>query len=263
MRSYLSIFKARILSLFQYRLAAIAGICTQIFWGIIKVMIITAFYAQSIKSQPISLLQAITFIWLGQAFLQLLPWNIDKELEEQVRGGNVVYELARPLNLYWFWFSRSMAMRIVPTILRSIPLFLIVSLFFDFSSPISWNAAFYFFVSIIFAALLSSAITTIVIISLFWTISGEGIKRLLPSIVMIFSGMIVPLPLFPKWSQLFLDIQPFRGLIDIPCRLYTGVIPTEDAFFYLGFQFFWVLIFVFLGKYLMNKAIKRFVIQGG
>lgn len=263
MRAYLAIFKCRIAALFQYRAAALAGLCTQLFWGLIKVMIMTAFYAGTGSSQPISLAQAATFIWLGQALLQLIPWNIDKEIEEQVKNGNVAYELVRPVDLYWLWYARAMAMRIVPTLLRCIPIFIIAGLFFGLSSPVSWQACVAFALSLIFSACLSASITTLIVITLFWTISGEGVKRLMPHFVVLLSGMIVPLPLFPDWMQPFLSIQPFRGIIDIPCRLYTGIIPSSEALFYLSFQLLWTVFFVVAGKMLIHKAVKRFVIQGG
>jgi ABC-2 type transport system permease protein len=263
MRAYLAVLKARFAILIQYRAAALAGLLTQFFWGILKIMILTAFYAQASGIQPISLEQAVTFIWMGQALLQLLPWNIDKEIEAQVKSGNVAFELIRPLDLYWLWFCRSMAMRLVPTLLRSIPLFVLAGLFLGFAPPISWPAAAAFGASLVFSALLSSAITTLVIMTLFWTVSGEGILRLLPHVVVVFSGMIVPLPLFPEWMQPFLNIQPFRFIIDIPCRLYTGVIPSSEALYYLAFQSLWVLGFVIAGRFLMKKAINQFVIQGG
>jgi ABC-2 type transport system permease protein len=123
MRAYLAILKSRTLILFQYRAAALAGIPTQVFWGMIKIMVFTAFYATASRSHPLNLSQTTTFIWIGQAFLQLLPWNIDKELEEQIKNGNIAYELARPLDLYWYWFARALAMRLTPTVWRCIPLF--------------------------------------------------------------------------------------------------------------------------------------------
>lgn len=263
MKAYLAILKGRLATLFQYRAAAMAGLTTQVFWGIVKVMILTAFYAQTDASEPISLQQAITFIWLGQALLQLLPWNIDKEIEAQVKNGDVAYELIRPLDLYWLWFYRSMAMRLVPTILRCIPLFLLAGLFFGLSKPASLASGIFFGASLIFSAVLSTAMTTLLIISLFWTLSGEGIMRLIPHVVMLFSGMVVPLPLFPSWMQPFLSLQPFRCIIDIPCRLYTGVIPSHEAIYFLGFQCLWVMIFVLLGKILIKKAVKQYVVQGG
>lgn len=263
MKGYLAIFKGRLAALFQYRAAALAGLGTQIFWGIIKVMILTAFFAQSTSAQPISLSQAITFIWLGQALLQLLPWNIDKEIELQVKSGNVAYELIRPLDLYWLWFFRSCAMRVLPTLLRSIPLIILAGLFFDLSRPVSLPAGIAFGCSIVMSTLLSTAITTLVVVSIFWTLSGEGLLRLLPHTVMLLSGMVVPLPLFPNWMQPFLSIQPFRGIIDIPARLYTGVIPSDDAPYYLAFQLLWAVTFLVAGRWLMQKALRQIVIQGG
>lgn len=263
MNPYLAIFKCRFSSLFQYRLAAFAGLTTQIFWGFIKMMIFSAFYAETFSSQPLSLSEAITFIWLGQALLQLVPWNFDKEVEVQIRNGNVAYEMIRPLDLYGYWYFKALAMRFVPTFLRSLPLFTMAGLFFGLSSPASSLSLLAFFVSVLFSLLLSAAITTFVMITFFWTISGEGIMRLLPHIAMLLSGLVVPLPLFPSWMHPFINAQPFRGIIDIPSRLYTGVIPPSEAFFYFAFQLGWTLLFFLLGKMLLNRAIKSFVIQGG
>ena len=55
--------------------------------------------------------QVLVYIWLGQALLALLPWNVDKEIAEQIRSGGVAYELLRPVDLYGFWFARTLAFR--------------------------------------------------------------------------------------------------------------------------------------------------------
>lgn len=262
MRAYIAILKSRSLVLFQYKAAALIGLFTQFFWGLLKILILSAFYASAIAT-PISFDQAKNFIWLGQAFLLLLPWNIDKEIEEQIKNGNVAYELIFPMDLYWYWFTRSLAMRLVPTLWRAVPLFLLAYLIFDLPLPVSGGSAIYFILSLVLSALLSAAITTIIIITLFWTLTGEGILSLVPHVFMLLSGLIVPLPLFPSWMQPFLNIQPLRGIVDIPSRLYMGIIPESQAFYYLTFQILWTFVFVLLGKRLLNKALKKFVVQGG
>ena len=83
MRAYLAILRTRLAVLVQYRSAALAGLGTQLFWGIIKTIVLTAFYASATTTPPISLPQAIIFVWLGQALLGLLPWKVDKEIEAQ------------------------------------------------------------------------------------------------------------------------------------------------------------------------------------
>jgi ABC-2 type transport system permease protein len=78
-RPYLAIFAARFSMLLQYRAAALAGIATQFWFGAIMVMALAAFYGSGRGAPSITLAQAITYIWLGQAFLGLLPWNVDTE----------------------------------------------------------------------------------------------------------------------------------------------------------------------------------------
>lgn len=263
MKPYLAILYARMATLLQYRGAAFAGVVTQVFWAIIKTMVLTAFYREASDPQPISLEEAIAFIWIGQALLALLPWTVDKELEWEVKNGNVSYSLVRPVNLYGLYYARAFAMRTVPAIMRCLPVFLAAMLLYGLPLPISPAASFTFCLSLLFGSLLSSAITTAVVISLFWTLSGEGIQRLMPHATLLLSGLFIPLPLFPDWLQPFLSLQPFRGIIDIPIRLYTGVIPQGEALYYLGFQLVWTLILVGAGRWLMGRALRQIAVQGG
>jgi ABC-2 type transport system permease protein len=263
MRRYVAVFRCRVAALLQYRSAVIASVLTQIFWGMIKMMILVALYSQTTAPQPISLAQAIVFIWIGQATITLLPWSVDEETEEAVKSGTVVYALTQPLDLYWRFFSRSMAGQLIPTLMRALILLPIAWIFFGLSSPVSWGAGIAFASSLLLSVFLSSAITTMVVITLFWTVSGEGIQRILPHLSLILSGMVVPLPLFPDWMQPILSAQPLRGIIDIPCRIYTGLIPLSDVPYSLAFQLFWSAACVVIGRWLIERAQRRIEIQGG
>jgi ABC-2 type transport system permease protein len=269
MKSYCAILRARLLTLLQYRKAAFAGICTQMFWALIFNMIFIAFYRGAHNtSSTIPLEVTLTFNWINQAFWLLIPWNIDKEIERQIKTGSIAYELIRPLNLYWFLFSRAAAVRIAPLLLRTIPYFLISGIFLavyhvEFVHPQSFAVGCTFVASIGCSFLLSSALTTLLMLSLFWTLSGEGIVRILPNITILLSGLIVPLPLFPSWLQPFLEVQPIRGILDIPCRIYTGLIPLDQSLYYLMFQLSWAAIAIALGSYVSKRAIGKIQIQGG
>lgn len=136
-------------------------------------------------------------------------------------------------------------------------------LFLGLKAPVSWHALSCFVGSVFFATLLSASITTLALISLFWTLSGEGILRLLPNIAIFLSGLVVPLPLFPDWLQPFMLTQPFRAVVDIPCRFYTGIIDAGEFGYYAAIQVGWAFFFIMLGKMLMQRAMKNVVIQGG
>lgn len=85
----------------------------------------------------------------------------------------------------------------------------------------------------------------------------------MPSLVMVFSGMIVPLPLFPDFLQPFLENQPFRGLVDVPFRLYTGNIPATELVPELMHQLVWSAAIVLAGRWLLARSMQRVVVQGG
>ena len=262
---------ARFRVLLQYRAAAVAGIVTQIFWGCIKIMVLAAFFAVAVETPPMTFEAVVVYIWLGQVFLGLLPWNHDSELEELFRSGGVAYELLRPLDLYWFWFARTLAFRTAPTLLRMLPgtLFAVAILpviglpEWALTAPASVMHGLVFLVSFIGMVLLSCAVSILISISMFWMLEARGLVVITTGVVPVLSGMVVPLPLFPDWAQPFLQAQPFRGLCDVPFRLYSGDIPLELAGQEIAFQFAWILVLILLGYALIAHARKRVVVQGG
>jgi ABC-2 type transport system permease protein len=120
-----------------------------------------------------------------------------------------------------------------------------------------------FLLSLTAAILLACAVTMLMHVILVLTVSGEGLNRIMPSLVMVLSGMIVPLPLYPDWLQPFLEAQPFRGIIDVPFRIYVGDILPAAALGDIAQQFLWILVFILLGHWLLNRSIKQLVVQGG
>lgn len=263
MRPYLAILSARFRALLQYRAAAIAGLGTQVFWGLIRMMIFIAFYENAPSAPPMQLDQVVAYIWLGQAFLMLLPgFHNDTELEMMIRTGNISYELLRPVDLYNLWLSRSIAGRIAPTALRAAPILVLAAVagWIRLPSPAGLAA---FAAAIIAAAVLSSAICTVLTITMFWTTSGQGIARLSAVAIYFLSGIVIPLPLFPDFMQPILNVLPFRGLMDVPFRLYTGHIAASDGLAVIGQQLAWTAALMLFGRWLLSRGLRRVVVQGG
>lgn len=263
MKKYFAIVQCRAAALLQYRSATFATLANQIFWGMIKVMLFTALFSQTRTPQPLSLSQVVSFIWLSQATVTLLPWDVDEEIEELVKSGNITSSLIQPVDIYWLFFSRCMAMRFIRTIISGAFVITIAVFFCGLSAPVSIASGIAWVGSVVLATLLSSAMTTLVLITLFWTLAGEGLKRVLPYLCLIFTGTSIPLPLFPDWVQPFLNVQPLRGLMDIPSKIYTGIIPLSSLSSYYLFQVVWIFLFVAFGRYLMGRALRRVEIHGG
>jgi ABC-2 type transport system permease protein len=257
--------------LLQYRAAAIAGVCTQIVFGLVLIMIYEAFYRSSIAAvQPMTFAQLASYVWLGQALLATLPWNADAEVRAMVRSGAVAYELCRPVDLYGLWYARALALRTAPTVLRVIPMAIFAIVVLPLVGLDEWRlalptpgAGLAFALAIVFAIALGCAITALVNISLLWTVSGDGMVMIVTTAVSFCSGMIVPLPLFPDWARVILEWLPFAGLVDLPFRIYAGDLPVAELPLVLARQLAWTIALIALGRWLLARGMRRLVVQGG
>ena len=54
MKKYFSFFRLRFAMGLQYRIAALAGISTQFFWGLMEIMIFRAFYQTDATAFPMT-----------------------------------------------------------------------------------------------------------------------------------------------------------------------------------------------------------------
>ena len=113
------------------------------------------------------------------------------------------------------------------------------------------------------ALLLSSAVTALMNASLFWTVTGDGVIRLGPVLVLIFSGMTVPLKLLPDWAQTFLFFQPFMGLVDGPAQILAGSMPLARLPLLIGRQWGWTPAFIAAGRLVLRRGLTRLEVAGG
>jgi ABC-2 type transport system permease protein len=268
---YLAIMAARFRNLLQYRVAALGGLFTQWFFGIVRIMVLEAFYQSTTQAQPMSFPETVGYVWMGQATLLLIPWNVDADIRDQIRSGSVAYELCRPLDLYGLWFARALAWRTAPMLLRMLPMFLIAMVILPLVGPPAWRlvpppslaAGLLWVAALAGAVLVSSALTVLMSITMFWTVSAEGIQVLLTVGVTVLGGLAIPLPLFPDWAQGIIYNLPFPAVLDFPSRIFIGQIPVADAPIVLARQLGWTLVLVVLGRWLMSRGARRLVVQGG
>lgn len=263
MSPYRAMVAARFRLHLQYRAAAMAGVVTQVFFGLVLVAVLRAFYASADTPPPLALPAALSYLWLSQAFFSLLPWRGDPDVSALVRSGGVAYELLRPTNLYALWLARAVALRTAPVLLRAVPLLLLAGWLFDLAPPASPTAALLWLLGVVGAVALSATITVLLNLSLLWTISGEGVTTLMPVVVAAGSGLLLPLPLFPDWLQVVLRGLPFRGLLDVPHQLYLGELRGAAAGGALLQQWAWAGALALIGLTVLQRGLNRLVVQGG
>lgn len=272
LRPYRAAFASRFLQMLQYRTAAYAGFATQCWWGGIKVMVLAAFYAGSAGAgAPMSLAQAITYTWLAQGLLALLPWLGDPEVAQAVRTGSIAYDRMRPVDAYTLWFVRStgwIAARVLPRLALMLA-FAGVALpvlglgAWAWQPPAGVAAGLAFAASALLALLLSAALVMLLNIAAVAALNERGINALAAPVVIVFSGNLLPLVLLPDAWQTALLLQPLAGVMDIPARIYFGQFAGLQALGGLALQAGWIVLLVVLGRAAMGRTMRRLEVQGG
>ena len=271
LRPYLATFAARFQLMLQYRAAALAGFVTQAWFGGLLIMVMAAFYSAGRQGAAISLPQAITYIWLSQATLALLPWGGDPQVAAAVRSGAVGYDRLRPIDAYWWWYANaagSMLARVLPraaliVVFAGVLLPVLGYGAWSLAPPASATQAALFAVSMVLVLTLASSIMMLINVGTVITLDNKGLTSIFGAASHLFSGNIVPLLLFPDWMRGFLLAQPFAGLLDIPSRIYLGQLAGPDAFLGLGLQLVWIVALVLLGRALIGGVMGRLQVQGG
>lgn len=268
MKSYLNLFKLRIITEIQYRAAALAGISTQLFFGFMYIMFYIALYTSNKNiTVPMNLKEIITYMWLGQAFFALrIPVLQDKELLNMIKDGNLAYEIIRPQNFYLKFYVKLYAHRLVATMLRFLPIIVIGLLLpepYNLSLPSSTSNFIVFLILLILSSLLVTSMTLLVHLITMFTIDSRGVFSFYSVIGELFMGGIVPIPFLPKFLRIMANSLPFRFLSDSPYRIYMGNIPVSEGLGLIFLCILWIIITMAIGYIVSKIALRKAVIQGG
>ena len=262
-QAYLAFARKSCQKRMQYRVANLAGLTTNFFFLLVHIFVYTAFYAARTGPQPLNLNEIITYFVLCQVSFMLMPfWGARSEVTSAIKDGSVALQLTKPVDFQAYWFADECGRACYYLLMRGFPTFFISILFFEVAIP-QPTVLMAFAVSMTLAVFMSTAITISIFSSAFWTLDTTGISGMSGSIIILFSGMLVPIALWPEWLAHIAGWLPFEGLIDIPFSIYLGKITGVEIWIAISKQMAWNLFFIAFGRILLTRGFSRLVIQGG
>ena len=266
MRIYISYLKLRVMTFMQYRTSALAGLTTQLFWGAMLVFIYMALY-QNGDNPNISLTEVISYTWLHQAFYAFLSIRaMDSEITTSIKNGGVAYEIIRPYNLYFWWYVKVLAKRVVNGLMRFLPVLIVACILpapYGLNLPASPVSFILFLISLILGVFVVTGINMLVHTIGFYTYNEAGISSMLISSMELLCGAYVPVALLPLVIQKGTYYLPFRLVSDLSFRVYSGNIGITEGIFSIGLQIIWIVILIFMGNIIVKKSLNKVFIQGG
>jgi ABC-2 type transport system permease protein len=246
-----------------YRMANLAGLVTNCCFGYLRAVIFLTVYQHRDQIAGYDLSAVVTFSWVTQALIMVVMLWGWWEVEDTIRSGDVVSDLAKPFSYLGFWLARDFGRAVYYLVFRCLPILLVGQLAFGLRwprSPLSWLAL---AVSLILAVLVSFAWRFSLNAVAFWTSDARGIGSLASIVVTLLTGLIVPLPYFPDTIRDILLALPFASLLQIPADIFLERLGPAEVVLALGRQGVWAVVMLIAARLILTAAYRRVAIQGG
>jgi ABC-2 type transport system permease protein len=97
----------------------------------------------------------------------------------------------------------------------------------------------------------------------FWLLDATGARTLSGALAIFFSGMALPLVLFPGWLGILAESLPWSAMIQVPNDIWLGRHTGVDLLGALAFQAGWALVLLAACWLVLARATRKVVVQGG
>jgi ABC-2 type transport system permease protein len=246
-----------------YRAAMWAGLATNVFFGLLRAFVMLALYAGRNEIAGMTIQEAITYTALSQAiiaYLSIFGWW---DVMESVSSGEVAADMLRPMSYLRFWMASDLGRALVNMVMRGFTILLLYSLFVKLTLPDhlwQWLA---FFVALLLSWLVSFCWRFLVNLAAFWSPNARGFGRFGFGIIWVLSGFYMPLNLYPDWFRTFCELTPFPAMVSTPLQIFLGLMDGPTLLSAMLNQILWAIALLAISQFVLNRGVRRLVIQGG
>ncbi|MEU6781845.1 ABC-2 family transporter protein [Nonomuraea angiospora] len=244
-----------------YVWGAIAGAFTNSVFGILRAYILIALWQARPGLGGYDVTDAVTFCFITQAFIgpmQLFGGGLG--IPERIRSGDIALDLVRPAPLQLWTLAEDLGRAAYLFLVRGIPPMLIGAVVFGITVPAGPGQWLAFLAGFAVAVVVSFGWRYLVALSVCWLLDDRGVAVVSMLLTTFFSGMLVPLHLFPGWFGDLVMVLPWAAMVQLPTDLYLGKAPVLET---LAFQALWAAILLGLGALATMAVRRKVVIQGG
>ncbi|MDN3358098.1 ABC-2 family transporter protein [Actinomadura sp. DC4] len=244
-----------------YRVAALSATFTNTIFGFLRASVLIALWHARPGLGGYDVTDAVTFSFLTQALLEpVRVFGGSLDLTERIRSGDIAIDLHRPADLQGWWLADDLGRAGFAVLSRGLPPMLGGTLFFSLHWPsaAAWPA---FAGAVLLGVLVSFALRYLISLAVFWLHDDRGVNGISLIVSMFFSGMIVPLTIFPSTLGTVSRALPWAALVQLPADVYLG--KRTDVLGVYAFQAAWAAVLLAAGRLLTARAHRNLVVNGG
>ncbi len=263
---YTPFIRNSFLAMLAYRLRYVTGILTYTVFVSVYYYIWEAVYRSKGEGSIINgftLQEMITYITVGWISRSLYFSDIDEEIDDIVRTGQIGVYLLRPVDFQFMMLAQAFGATLFRASCFALPLGAVLLAIFPVSPPASLLSFIYYIVSTLLGFIVFAEINFLIGLLSFSLKSIQGIVRAKYFLVQFLSGLLLPLTFFPPIVESICSYLPFKAIAYIPLQAYLGKLQGSAVLTALGTQILWVVALFILGRLGWNRARGHLLLQGG
>ncbi|NXY99805.1 ABC-2 family transporter protein [Streptomyces sp. BR123] len=250
-----------------YGTATAAGVFTNTVFGFILAYTYVALWQERPGLGGYDQAQALTFVWVSQAMLAaaaLIGGGFQEELQERIRTGDIAVDLYRPADLQMWWLAADLGRASFQLVARGAVPLVAGALAFELALPADPLRWLLFLGSVLLGLVVSFALRYLLGLAAFWLMDGSGVNLMATVASIFFSGMLLPLTVFPGGFGELVRLLPWSAMLQVPMDVllgrHAGAAGVARA---LAFQAGWAFVLLAVGRMVQSAATRKVVVQGG
>jgi ABC-2 type transport system permease protein len=267
---YLWLMRLTFLKLMAYRMRYVTGIATYgIFVGGQYAIWQAVFVAKGLgpgqELEGLTLPQLATYLAVGYIARSAYFTNTDGEIAARFQSGDVTLDLLKPLSFHGQWLAQAAGETAFRLLFFAFPMALVLVPLFGVQAPAGdgwWQFPLLFLI----AFLINAELNLMAGSASFWLEDITGLLSLKRNLIMLLSGLMVPLHFLPGWIADLTSVLPFALLSYFPTMAYVGQLGIDGHPAFAHALVLGVVWFVLLrggNIALWRLAQRRLEVQGG
>ncbi len=268
---YIWLMRLTFLKLMVYRMRYITGIATYaIFVGGQYAIWKAVFSAKGLthpadRLDGLTLHELTTYIAIGYIARSAYFTNTDSEIAARFQSGDVVLDLLKPLSFHGQWYAQAAGETLFRLLFFAAPMSLILVPLFGVQAPEGagwWQFPLLF----VLAFLVNSELNLLAGTASFYLEDITGLMSLKRNLMMLLSGLMVPLHFLGPVLASLTSLLPFALVSYYPTMAYVGKLgvdghPGFPEVLLLGGT--WMALLRLANIVLYHHATRRLEVQGG
>ncbi|MBE6858843.1 MAG: hypothetical protein E7498_05345 [Ruminococcus sp.] len=264
-KKYLTLTRAGIIESLQFRLGTLVIIAGNLLYLIVVYFLWKAIYASAGTDtvNGMTFTDTLIYLVLATALFNFMEMYFVWEIGRNIQSGKIALDLLKPMEYrkYLFWsYSGTFVTQFFFTFL---PTFIVVTAVTHGAIHLGINLLF-FVISVVLAVSINYSIDFLVGTICLYTESIWGINIMKQVIVMLLSGVTVPIAFFPEPLKTITYYLPFQSIYNAPLSiLLDGKSDPETLLTTFGMQLFWCVAMTVLSKLFWKASLRQITVNGG